>query len=125
MNIKVRAQCQYCGKVNNTHGKTYVLCDWCGHRVYNDILLQRKYRVKHKQEMFEKESRHNLIKARKDSKLTLREVANRTNYSIQTIHRAEFGTLYLNDGTESSNMFFTAMENIYGISKEVLRKRGK
>lgn len=125
MNIKVRAQCSYCGKINNTHGKTYVLCSWCGHRVYNDTLLERRYRRKHREEYFEKTARHELIKARKESGITLREVSEKSNYSEQTIYRAEHGTLYLKDGTKASDSFFTAMETIYGISKEVLRKRGK
>lgn len=125
MRVRRRVQCSYCGKVNNTLGKTYVLCSWCGHRVYSDMLKQRQYRRKTKEERFESNARHNLIKAREESGLTLKQVSKITFYSDQTIHRAEFGTLYEFDGTEASNRFFEAMEKLYGIPKEVLRKRGR
>ena len=68
--------------------------------------------------------RYELIKARKRSGLTQREVADKTFYSQQTITAAEKGKLYLNDESEASQRFFMSMENLYGIPREILRKRG-
>ena len=69
--------------------------------------------------------RYELIKARRPEGLTQREVAMKTNYSPQSISQAERGRIYLNDDTEASKAFFMAMENLYGIPREVLRKRGR
>lgn len=69
--------------------------------------------------------RYALIKARRAEGLTQSEVAKRTLYSPQSISQAERGKIYLNDDTEASKAFFMAMENLYGIPREILRKRGR
>lgn len=69
--------------------------------------------------------RYELIRARRTEGLTQSEVAKRTLYSPQSISQAERGKIYLNDDTEASKAFFMAMENLYGIPREILRKRGR
>lgn len=68
--------------------------------------------------------RYALIRARKQRGWSQREVSEMTFYSRITISRAELGQIYLKDGTGASNQFFEAMENLYGIPREILRKRG-
>lgn len=69
--------------------------------------------------------RYSLIEARRKEGLTQRQVADRIFCSPQSISQAERGKLYLNDDSEASKAFFMALENLYGIPREVLRKRGR
>jgi transcriptional regulator with XRE-family HTH domain len=69
--------------------------------------------------------RYELIKARHKEGLTQRQVAELIFCSPQSISQAERGKLYLNDDSEASKAFFMALENLYGIPREILRKRGR
>lgn len=69
--------------------------------------------------------RYSLIEARRKEGLTQRQVAELIFCSPQSISQAERGKLYLNDDSEASKAFFMALENLYGIPREVLRKRGR
>jgi transcriptional regulator with XRE-family HTH domain len=69
--------------------------------------------------------RYSLIEARRKEGLTQRQVAELIFCSPQSISQAERGKLYLNDDSEASKAFFMALENLYGIPREILRKRGR
>ena len=69
--------------------------------------------------------RYSLIEARRKEGLTQRQVAELIYCSPQSISQAERGKLYLNDDSEASKAFFMALENLYGIPREILRKRGR
>jgi transcriptional regulator with XRE-family HTH domain len=69
--------------------------------------------------------RYSLIEARRKEGLTQRQVADLIFCSPQSISQAERGKLYLNDDSEASKAFFMALENLYGIPREILRKRGR
>ena len=69
--------------------------------------------------------RYSLIEARRKEGLTQRQVAELIFCSPQSISQAERGKIYLNDDSEASKAFFMALENLYGIPREILRKRGR
>lgn len=125
MSKRVNGYCSYCGAKNRVGDKAFVRCEYCGHRVYKGILEERKARQARKDEEFENNARHNLIQARKDEGLTLKEVSERIHYSIQAIWKAERGLLYQDDESEASELFFMTLENLYGIPREILRRKGK
>lgn len=68
--------------------------------------------------------RWNLIRARVEEGLTVREVSEKTFYSAPLITQAEHGIIYPNDDSQASIRFFMIMENLYGIPREILRKKG-
>lgn len=69
--------------------------------------------------------RYELKKARRRAGLTLREVAEKIHYSPQTISMAEQGKIYLDDESEASIAFFSVLQTLYGVPREILRKRGR
>ena len=85
-----------------------------------NILEERKKRRARREDQY----RWNLIRARVEEGLTLREVSEKTFYSVALISEAEHGKIYPNDRSMSSIRFFMIMENLYGIPREILRKKG-
>jgi transcriptional regulator with XRE-family HTH domain len=68
--------------------------------------------------------RYALIRARKQNGWSQKEVADKIFCSSQTVSRAELGQIYLDDTSAASEAFFVQVENLYGIPREILRKRG-
>lgn len=69
--------------------------------------------------------RYALIRARRQSGYSQKEVAEMIHFSRQVVSQAERGKIYLDDNSAASQEFFSQMENLYGIPREILRKRGK
>jgi len=85
-----------------------------------NILEERTERRRKREDQY----RWNLMTARFESGMTLKEVSEKTFYSTALISQAEHGKIYPKDTSKSSIRFFMIMENLYGIPREILRKKG-